>query len=212
MRPFVLLFGLGLALLGAGASFAQERDPDEPPKALQEFVPAGFYAGVAGLALFDEFDKDIPLARLPIDKVDASFGVSAWVGKRLHRHFAVEGQFDWIEGFDVRLDNGNKGRPHYDLDGWVLSANAKVYFAWGRLQPFAKLGLGAVQMELGSTDNERLADDRKKSDFVTRFGGGLDVYATRSIAIVFVADYIMPVDSLEKLPFLALNLGLQYQF
>ena len=212
MRSLVLSCGLGLALLAPNPSFGEDSDPDLSRESTTEFVPTGLYAGIAGNGIFDEFDSNIPLATLPVDKIDPSFGVSVWGGMRLNRHFAVEGQYDWINDLDVRLDNGHFGRPHTDLGGWVLSANSKLYLSLGRFQPFAKFGLGVIELELEANGSDHLASDAKKADFVTRFGAGIDVYATRSISLVVIAEYVMPMDALEEFPFLMVNLGLQYQF
>lgn len=211
MKQRILACGIA-ALLMSSVAAADETQEADPSNTGDEFVPTGFFVTVSGLAAFDNFASDIPLANPPVDKVDPSFGFSATLGSRLQRNFAVEAQFDWLDGIDVRLDRGHLGRPHGDVEGWMLSANSKLYLSLGRLQPFAKFGFGVVHYDYKIGGEDLAASDPKKSDAMVRFGGGLDLYATRSIAVTFAADYMMPLDKLEEMPLITLNLGLLYRF
>lgn len=196
-----------VTLIAAATASAAEDDAARRP-----FEPTGLYIGAAGIALFDDFDDDLSLAALPIAKTDPAFGAAGWVGHRLHRHFAVEGRFDWIDGFDVRLDNGHKGRPHTDLEAWTLGIDGKLYLPLGRFQPFMKLGVGAIRAKLDGPDEDRLASDPSGEDFFVRIGGGVDFYVTRNVALVVSGERVIPVDELSDIPFMNVTLGFQYRF
>lgn len=171
-----------------------------------------YYVGVSGLVAFEKFDSNSDFTESPIAESSESFGVSAWAGKRISEHLALEGEFNWLDKFDVRIDRGHLGNPHADLDGWMLTANAKAVLPWGRIQPFAKLGGGVLHATIDTEDIENLSSDTTEDDFLVRLGGGLELYATSTVSLNMSAEYVLPVDALKKIPFLLINLGLQMRF
>ena len=54
--------------------------------------------------------------------------------------------------------------------------------------------------------------DANRSDFVARFGAGLEFYVTESIAAVAAWNYILGTDSLDGSDFNTLSLGAQFKF
>ena len=45
-----------------------------------------------------------------------------------------------------------------------------------------------------------------------RFGGGIDLYATKNVVVSAQADYLMPFGALDGFDFVTIGLGLQYRF
>jgi hypothetical protein len=45
-----------------------------------------------------------------------------------------------------------------------------------------------------------------------RFGGGIDLYATKHVVVSAEVDYVLPFGDLENLDYLSFGLGLQYRF
>ena len=50
------------------------------------------------------------------------------------------------------------------------------------------------------------------ANFAMRFGGGIDLYATKNVVVSAQADYLLPFGSLDGFDFLSIGLGLQYRF
>lgn len=144
---------------------------------------------------------------------------TGWGGGELH--------FEWLEKFkvddpkvevaDVELDDVKA-----EVDGWALTLDGKLYPLWlvedqlpplaRRFQPFATVGFGyltgTIDVTVGGFPLE--IDDW---DFVARFGGGLDVYVTRNIAISVDATYVLPVsDALADMDYLSVGWGVLFRF
>lgn len=185
---------------------------NSPSPAADEPEQHGYYVGAGGLAALEDFDSSIDFTPLRLADSSESFGVSVWAGRRFGRVLAAEGEFNWLEGFDVRLDRGHFGNPHADLDGWMMSANAKAILPLGRIQPFAKFGMGVLHASLDTEEREHLSEDRSDDDFIVRMGGGVALYATRAVCLLASGEYVLPVGALERIPFVLINLGLQIQF
>jgi hypothetical protein len=45
-----------------------------------------------------------------------------------------------------------------------------------------------------------------------RMGGGIDIYATKRIAVDIKADYVMPVAGNDSFEYYTLSVGLMYRF
>jgi hypothetical protein len=120
--------------------------------------------------------------------------------------------FEWLDGFDVKADDLD-----VTIDVWALTLDGKLYPLAGleqklpalarRFQPFATVGFGYLEVDVPS------GVDSDDWDFVARFGGGLDVYVTRNIAISVDATYVLPVtEDLEDLDYLSVGWGVLFRF
>lgn len=182
-------------------------------RADDQAVEEPYYFAVAGLVALDDFDSKISMTPLRVEKVDNTLGVSAWGGKRLHKRFSAELQFDWVKRFDLRLDQRHFSRPpRADLKAWLLTVNAKGYFPFGKIQPFCKVGAGVLHASLDTEEREHLADKTSDENFVLRFGGGVDLYATRNVSLTFSGEYVLPVGRLDEIPFVLIGFGIQRRF
>lgn len=140
-----------------------------------------------------------------------SLGFHARAGYRVNRHVAGELLFEYYDSFEFET----AGVEFAEAEGWSLSANGKLYLVSGpfRFQPYALLGLGVAKAEIKDTLGVGLAVDT--TEFIVRFGGGLDLYATRNVVLNFEAGYILPAGSrndLEDFPAVSLMFGAQYRF
>jgi hypothetical protein len=181
-------------------------------RAQDDFSRAGCYLGAAGTIAYPLGAEDAleDLTGSSAD-VDESLGIHArggcrgkWGGGEVH--------FEWLEGFDVKTDGLD-----FTVDGWALTADGKLYPLAGledrlpllarRFQPFATVGFGYLTFDLPS------GVDIDDWDFAARFGGGLDVYVTRNIAISVDATYVLPVtEDLEDLDYLSVAWGVLFRF
>lgn len=187
-------------------------------RAQEDYSRVGCYLGLAGTVAFLRSAEDL---------LERTTGLSADVNESLGLHAragcrgmwgGAEVHFEWLEGFDGEVD----GVDIDQADGWALTLDVKLYPLAGlegrlpalarRFQPFATVGAGYLTLD--AFDGE--------SDFVGRFGGGLDVYVTRNIVINVDATYVLPAsDSLcgefpscegDDLAYLSVGWGLLYRF
>jgi hypothetical protein len=183
-------------------------------RAQDDFSREGCYLGLAGTAAFPVGAEDAleDVTGLSAD-ISESLGLHAragcrggWGGGELH--------YEWLEGFDVKID-GLKAK----IDGWALTLDGKVYPLWlledklsplaRRFQPFATVGFGYLTFD----GDIRGGPSFDEWDFAARFGGGLDVYVTRNIAISVDTTYVLPVsDSLDDLDYVSVGWGVLFRF
>ncbi len=192
--------------LGAGAAVASmigcvairelpaDKDAEE-----DGFARPGWLAGVAGsyAHLGDAFDDS--------SSVDG-LGVNGRVGYRCHPRVAAEFQVEWFEANDIR---GN--RLNGDVEILTATANAKGYLLTGRYQPFVLLGGGAVSARTTGR-SLGLAVDETETDFAFRFGGGIDLYATKNLVATLEAGYVLPFGDVSTVDYIWFGWGFQYRF
>jgi hypothetical protein len=181
-------------------------------RAQDDFSRVGCYLGLAGTVAFPISAEDaLEDATGSSADVDESLGIHARAGCR-GKWGGGEVHFEWLEGFNVKTDGLD-----FTVDGWALTADGKLYPLAGledrlpllarRFQPFATVGFGYLTFDLPSDVD---IDDW---DFAARFGGGLDVYVTRNIAISVDATYVLPVtEDLEDLDYLSVGWGVLFRF
>jgi opacity protein-like surface antigen len=197
----------------------------------EDFARRGWLVGVGGSYAFETFEDDAEAdyqRQLDIDRgpfptnyaelsVDDSFGFNGRVGYRCHRRFSAEVEVEWLHGFDADLtQSGFTQLANVEFDPLVVTTNVKGYLLTGRYQPFLLLGAGAMVAEthvrnpvgLGFTG---VGDEDEKS-FAMRFGGGIDLYATKNIVVSLEADYVLPFGNLDALDYVTVGWGVQYRF
>jgi opacity protein-like surface antigen len=183
-----------------------------------EFDRQGWLIGVAGIYAIETFKDDAesdaqdvfgPTASLSVDN---SFGVNGRVGYRCHRWFSAEVGVEWLDGFKTDLSAfGNIG---IDIEPIVATANLKGYLLTGRYQPFLLIGAGfmTVEAKVRDTADLGLSASEKETDFAMRFGGGIDLYATKHVVVSVEADYVLPFGSLDDVDYISIGWGFQYRF
>lgn len=169
----------------------EERSKDR--KRRNDFGP---YLGGALAIGIDQFD-DVPSG----DKYDAGFGLDVWVGSRIHRHVAVEGQLSYLDGFDLK----GTGVEFSHLNG---TANLKLYPFDGMVQPYAVVGAGLGRFEIQEEDGFTFSD----TGGVMRVGAGVDIYLNKRIALVGGVGYLFTAGDIVDNDVLELKFGLQYRF
>jgi opacity protein-like surface antigen len=198
----------------------------------EDFARRGWMVGVAGSSAFELFEdeleedyrrhldpigggfKPVSIASLPVDN---SLGMNGRVGYRCHSRFSAEVQVEWLHGFDADLEQpGVVQLARVEVDPLVVTANAKGYLLTGRYQPFLLLGLGAMSGSIHVRDPVGLSftgiDSQTENVFAMRFGGGIDLYATKNIVVSLGVDYVYPFGNLDDLNYVTINWGFQYRF
>lgn len=173
-------------------------------------------------------------------EINWAFGFNVRGGYRLHPHFALELEYEWIEpdGFLVDVAVNKKGeRVQFDFatietrrPDWVVTANPKIFLTKGRVQPFVMTGLGVMRGSIEPGENPvaegfggievkitGLGPQRggpvESTVLTWRLGGGLDVYLDEHVVFELAVDYVYPMGSLQDLlDYVSISLGLQYRF
>ena len=108
------------------------------------------YFIVSGLTGFDDFQDT------GADKFNEGWGMGIRVGRRFNPHFALEGDFALMSGFETTVDLANvnpslSGSDKIALDLWSLAANIKAHYPLGRLDPYALAGGGIMYSRVRTT-------------------------------------------------------------
>ncbi len=115
-RSRAAAFAVAALYLAASTSHAEE-----------DYARTGWYAGFSG-------SYAVPRAGVLEDRTDNSMGVAVTGGYRLNELVGVEGEFEWLSGFE---------KDSFGIDEPILmTANAKGYAPIGRVQPWLLYGLG----------------------------------------------------------------------
>jgi len=54
--------------------------------------------------------------------------------------------------------------------------------------------------------------DLPDTGFAMRFGGGIDLYATKNIVVTLETDYVKPFGNLDAFDYVSVGWGVQYRF
>lgn len=186
-----------------------------------DFTHPGGYIVVGGLNGFENFD------RTEDADIDDAWGYQFRGGYRFNDHFALEGEFDGLDGFDMKFDMPENGRQKLTVDSFIITANLKAYLPLGRFQPYALLGAGVMWADIRTSypvgticrpgywgwwcSNVYARVDGGTS-FAMKFGAGADIHLSKNWAITLDASYVNPFTSLEDLKYVSFNWGFRYRY
>jgi opacity protein-like surface antigen len=205
----------GIICSGVALSADDEIDPED-------YARRGWMLGLGGSSAIETFQDD---AESNLDRVlgvptklsvDNSLGINGRAGYRCHRHFSAEFEIEWIEGFESDFSSPGFGElGELKFEPVVYTANVKGYFLTGRYQPFLLLGGGMTTVDVKLTKDNvglGLSSSESENSFTMRFGGGIDLYATKNVVVSLQADYVRPFGNLDDLDYVSIGWGLQYRF
>jgi hypothetical protein len=167
----------------------------------------------------------------PIGNSDDTWSISGRGGYRCHPRYSVGTTLEYFGGFDTDW-SGATGMGSADIDMFVGAVDIKGYLATGRVQPYLLMGGGtmtvqtevtnptAVQKSIPDPDNEgeylpvrgSVTQSRSYQDFVFRFGGGIDLYATENVVVNVGATYLLPAGQVSTLDVFTFGGGIEYRF
>ena len=139
---------LALVLLLPAAALAGD---DE-----NSFSRRGFYLGVGGAYGVNFFEDTIEDAAESAGfkvSVKDTGGVNARVGYRLASWFALEGMYEWMDNFKIKVDGLIGADPDLlgakvDYGTHTVTLNAKFLIPIWRLHPYLLLGIGGQYYDL----------------------------------------------------------------
>jgi opacity protein-like surface antigen len=179
------------------------------PAAAQDYARNGFYIGagaVGGIYLdVDEEVEDTFMVPFDVD-ADEAIGFEVFGGYRLHRHFAVEGEFEMLTESEFEA----MGIDFAEIESWNLTGNVKAFPFTGRVQPFLLAGVGIMDTEV--EDTVGVGFNESATEFAARFGAGVDVYLTENVVLYAGANYLLPTGDLDEVDYVSFGGGLQFRF
>jgi len=188
----------GIICSGVALSADDEIDPED-------YARRGWMLGLGGSYGIETFQDDAEsnLSRVlgvPTKlSVDNSFGINGRAGYRCHRRFSAEVEIEWLDGFESDFSSPGFGElGELKFEPIVYTANFKGYSV------DVKLTKDNVGLGLSSSESENA--------FTMRFGGGIDLYATKNVVVTLQADYVRPFGNLDDLDYVSIGWGLQYRF
>lgn len=194
MRILIVVASIVSLALGGAVSARAEEGAASPGR-------PGLYAGIGLVYGPSAFD---------IDGVDASnqFGLDARLGYRIARHVAVEGQYQYVPGYD--LDTSLFGTIA-TLDTNTFTVNGKVFaLPDTTFQPYGIGGIGFLHVN-GDTDIPGASVDSQTA-FAGRVGVGADYYLRPKVVLNLEFSAVLPAGDLSDLRLLPLVFGVQARF
>jgi len=200
------LLGIGVLLVAlffaSGLAHAGD-DYDRP----------GFYAGLGlGIGL-KNFDISHPDVVDPFDEFDpsgTSVGGDLWVGYRIASFIAVETQLEYLHGWSDELyDNTGTQVADFTYGAMAFTGNVKAFALRGPIQPYAVVGFG-----LGWHRKSDIGFEETDLGYITRIGGGVDVYGFDSDRWVLTAGatYVIGTGALSDRGYASVTAGVLHRF
>ena len=169
----------------------------------QDYARNGAYLGLAGsVGIYTEAEDDLEDVFGNAD-IDPALGLNVRAGYRMHPHFALEGEFEWLSEADIEVG----GQDVATVESFTGTANGKAYLLTGRVQPFALIGIGGMGVRV-----EGGGGSEAEGGFAARFGGGVDVYITENFLAAIDASYVLPTGDVDGADFVSIGWGFGYRF
>ncbi len=160
-----------------------------------------------------------------------SWGFSVRGGYRFNEFLAVEGFLEFLSGYEVDYLVEPPLLPQptdvsLTVDGGMGGASVKLYAPWfGRIQPYGLAGIGGQWAQLRTTNATGIVCDPffwyctgtytqlgNAGAFVSKFGGGVELWLNEDLALVVDAIFNLPTGDLKDLRSTNLTWGAVFRF
>lgn len=202
-------------LASPAAAAAQEAAPEAAPAAEpvaepeeSEFARRGPYAGLGLIyapGVFKLRNAEDMAGGITLEDTD-TFGLDARAGYRLNPRFAVEGDYQFLPGFEVERGGGG---TLAELTTHTLTVNGKLYAMVDTFQPYFVGGAGLLHVNADATLPGFSGDG---TGFAGRVGVGADYYLRPDVVLNLEFTVILATGPVTDVRFLPLVFGAQYRF
>jgi hypothetical protein len=147
--------------------------------------------------------------------VENSKGLYGGIGYRVHPHFSIESNFNWVQGFATDWTSLASGTPvsySGDLAMWSATVGGRFYILTKKIQPYLGFGVGASGAKGTFTAAGAQAIDYKEFSGNISFDGGIELYLSDSLAVGADAAIYLPGGDLGGLNYSTLGGKLIYRF
>jgi len=189
----VAALGLALATVPARAQYDASNDGFNDP---------GPYVGLGASWLHQGFQDNTATGDF-----GNSWGANARFGYRLTEIFGVEGIYEYADDFGAHQVAPKGARIRTNS----FSVNGKLIVPAGRFNPYLLGGVGFLNADADPSIADRNWD-ADGTNFMGRFGGGMDLWATENVALYVDASYTIPVGGVSDLYHFSLGWGAKYAF
>jgi len=159
----------------------------------------GFYIGAGGQHAWENFSNTDGI------DVDNSFGINLRAGYQLMKYLAIEANYDWYNGFDLKWSG-------YDLGSIMVQTamiDLKGMYPINDFVPYVRLGGGWMWAKFDGKNGYGNSSD---NDFAWDFGAGIDYYINKNISIGPNIKYVIGTGNLDNIKYTAVGFGLEYHF
>ena len=117
--------------------------------------------------------------------LSAGFRFNRWLTAEVGGEYAH--RFDYDTGSGPVTCTGTGGASNY-YSAWQISGGGRVYLTDSLVQPFVLSHVGFIQ-----TRDRGGGRSCKGSGFMTRLGGGVEVFVSNAVAVSLLGAYVLPV-------------------
>lgn len=205
---------------GMNAGYAGENFADRPVNDIADIFEVQEYQMIAPVPGPDTTAK-----------ADDSWTIKEGGGYRCHSRYSAGATIQHFGGFDTDW-TGPLGMGNGDIDIFYATVDLKGYLLTGRYQPYLLVGGGTMSVKEKVTNPTGVTtltpnmmppptnvatfgpviQSRSYMDFAFRFGGGIDLYATKHIVINIDANYLVPVGQVTGVSMFTIGAGVGYRF
>jgi opacity protein-like surface antigen len=171
-KKLTIVMAAALLTVGAATARAEEEKP---------YGGKAPYFSVGGVYGIENVDG-VP------GSLSDSGGYDLRLGYNHHDMFALETEWQSLVNFNRQAENPVTGNDEPSLEARMLSLNGRFMPLSGRVQPYALLGMGWVNVQA-----DRVSVYEHESSFGMRFGLGVAAYLTERIGLALEAAYILPL-------------------
>lgn len=172
----------------ARESLAVQDGATQDPEA--DFSRNGAWLGLGGGLALENFS-------LP-GRYDDAVDIAFRAGYRGMPWLAVEMLGEVLTTFD------GKDAPNGDVDGFLVSLNARAIAPLGRVEPWLMAGLGVLDV-----DTDRSS---RQEDFAFRSAAGVDLYLNPSWVLYGEASYLLPTGDVDRFDYATFGAGILFRF
>jgi opacity protein-like surface antigen len=163
----------------------------------------GFYIGGGASYAWENFDTS-EIDFLGNVSIDDAWGLNAFAGYRFTRYIALEGNFNWYDDFDAKINGFD-----FQVKIWTLMLDLKAMYPVynDRLVPYVRIGGGYMDGEI-----EVAGLNESDEDFAFNLGGGLDYYVTDLISLGLDGKYVWGTGDLDDLEYFVGTANVAFHF